>query len=94
MGGGGGGWALVPPYSYASDSGVLQDLLTGGGEVKEQSYRAGEGVGVGCPPPTVGIFLKMCVSKQHFGEGAIIRGRFCSGIDQFLAPSSSFLPPF
>ena len=34
--------------------------------MKEQSYRAGEGVGGGCPPSTVGIFLKMCVSKQAF----------------------------
>ena len=32
--------------------------------MKEQSYRAGEGVGdVG---EGVGRFLKMCVSKQHF----------------------------
>ena len=65
----------------------------GGGKVKEQSYRAGEGVGEG-----VGRFLKMCVSKQHFFfffflGGAIIRGTFCSGIDQF-PPSSSFLPLF
>ena len=36
--------------------------------MKEQSDRAGEGVEGGCPPPTVGRFLKMyvCIKTAFF----------------------------
>ena len=55
--------------------------------MKEQSYRAGEGVGdVG--EGSREIFENVCIKTAFFfgggGGGAIIRGRFCSGIDQFL----------
>ena len=61
-----GGWPLYP-HSYASDSGVARICQRGGGgKVKQQSYQVGEGVGGGCPPPTVGDFWNVCMKRAFF----------------------------
>ena len=44
------------PLSYASNSGAAR-ICQQGAKARERSDQAGEGVGGGFPPPTVGIFF-------------------------------------
>ena len=59
------------PLSHASDSGVARICQRGSNRGSKTTER-GEGVS---PPPVVGIFVIVCVSKRHVSHiTGIIRG--------------------